>query len=126
MRPDAPTAAQTVLDLLARADVLAVEATVAIELGDEAQLAAVLDDRDAVISAIQRTCRDAAHTASPEQHARVTRATRASVALGLAARNTAQVARDQVVAALSVLDARQLASHEYHPGTSHSTIDVVL
>ena len=126
MRPDAPIAAQIVLDLLARADVLAVEATAAIESGDEAQLAAVLDDRDAVISAIQRTWRDAAHTAFPEQHARVTQATRASLALGLAARNTARVARDEVVAALSALDARQLASHEYHPGTPHGTIDVVL
>lgn len=126
MRPDAPGAAQIVLDLLARADVLAVEATAAIESGDEAQLAAVLDDRDAVISAIQRTWRDAAHTTLPEQHARVTQATRASLALGLAARNTAQVARDQVVAALSALDARLLASHEYHLGTPHGTIDVVL
>ena len=126
MRPDAPNATQIVLDLLARADVLAALATAAIESGDEAQLAAVLDDRDAVISGIQRTWRESSLTATSEQLAHVAQATRASFALGLAARNTAQVARDQVVAALAALDARQVASHEYRTGTPHGTIDVVL
>ena len=118
--------AHVVLDLLQRADALANAATAAIESGDDAHLGAVLDERAAVIDAILRTWREATHQPAPEQLARVTQATRTSLALGIAARNTAMVARDQVVAALAALDARQLASHEYQPGAALSTIDLVL
>ena len=115
-----------VLDLLARADALAAVAKAAIEAGDDAQLADVLDAREAVIDAIVRTWHGAAHQTSPQHLAMVTQATLASMALGVAARDTAIIARDEVVAALAALDARQLASHEYRSGTPHVTIDVVL
>ena len=126
MRPDAPVPTQVVLDLLSRADALAAAATAAIAGGDAAQLSALLDEREAVIDAVRRTWLAAGHQPTAEQVARVSLATRTSLAIGQAARNTAVVARDEVVAALAALDARQLASHEYHTGTPHGTIDVVL
>ena len=126
MRPETMSAAHVVLDLLQRADALATAATAAIESGDDAHLGAVLEERGAVIDAILRTWREAAHRPTPEQLARVTQATRTSLALGVAVRNTAIVTRDQVAAALAALDARQLASHEYQPGSPQGTIDLVL
>ena len=126
MRPETISPAHVVLDLLQRADALATAATAAIESDDDAQLGAVLDEREAVIDAILRTWREAAHQPTPEQLAQVTQATRTSLALGVAARNTAIVTRDQVVAALAALDARQLASQEYQPGSPQGTIDLVL
>jgi hypothetical protein len=126
MQPDAPVPAQVVLDLLSRADALAAAATDAIEAADDDQLSALLDEREVVIDAIRRTWRAAGHQPTAEQIARVGQATRASVAHGQAARRTAIIARDEVVAALAALDARQLAAHEYDSGTQHGTIDVVL
>lgn len=126
MRPETLTPSDAVLDLLARADELAVAACAAIDAGDDAQLAAVLDEREAVIEAIVRIWRDSSHSPTPQQRARVTQASRESLDRGLVARNAAVLARDEVVGALAALDARQLASHEYHTGTPHGTIDVVL
>jgi hypothetical protein len=126
MRPETLTPSDAVLDLLARADALAASACAAIATGDESQLAAVLDEREAVIDAIARVWREPSHSPTPQQRACVTRASHATLERGLVARNTAIIARDAVVGALAALDARQLASHEYHTGTPHGTIDVVL
>ncbi len=126
MRPDFPVPTQVVLDLLSRADALAAAASGAIEAGDDGQLSALLDERETVIDAVRRAWLADGHLPTAEQIARVAAATRTSLALGQAARDTALVARDEVVAALAALDARQLASHEYHTGTPHGTIDVVL
>jgi hypothetical protein len=127
MRPDAPTPALAVLDLLARADALAVVATMAIQAGDDAQLAAALEERSAVIDAAIAAWR-VAEAAGParELRDRVAGAARSTVASGLQARATAVIARDEVVAALSALDARQQASQEYQTGSQHGTINVVL
>jgi hypothetical protein len=126
MRPDAPVPADVVLVLLSRADALAAAATGAIESGEDARLSALLDERDAVIDAIRRTWLAPGHRPSAAQVARVTEATRTSLASGMAARNTAIIARDEVLTALAALDARQAASHEYHIGEPHGRIDVVL
>jgi hypothetical protein len=126
MRPELLTPSDAVLDLLAHADALAASACAAITAGDEAQLAAILDEREAVIDAVARLWRDTTHAPTAQQRAQVMQASRAALERGLVARNTAIIARDEVVGALAALDARQLASHEYHTGTSHGTIDVVL
>ncbi|MCC7052704.1 MAG: hypothetical protein IT355_05515 [Gemmatimonadaceae bacterium] len=124
MRPEFSPAA-AVLQLLARADALASTATAAIASGDEAQLAATLDERQAVIEAVETASR--AVTAPPaDLRATLLAAARQSLTLGLAARNSAALAREQVVAELATLDARQHASHEYQSGSAQATIDVVL
>jgi hypothetical protein len=127
MRHDAPTPALAVLDLLSRADALAVVATMAIQAGDEAQLATALDERSAVIDAAIAAWRAVeASGPSADLRDRVAGAARSTMASGQQARATAVIARDEVVAALSALEARQQASQEYQNGAQHGTINVVL
>jgi 23S rRNA G2069 N7-methylase RlmK/C1962 C5-methylase RlmI len=124
---DAPVPSQVVLDLLARADLLAAAASEAIVAGDDDRLAALLDDRDVVIGAVVDVWKDAAvHQHTPAQIERMTQATRATLAAAGRTHATAVIARDQVVGELSALDARQHASQEYGAVTSHRSIDVVL
>lgn len=124
---DAPVPSQVVIDLLARADLLAAAASEAIVAGDDDRLAAVLDDREIVIDAVVSVWKDAAtHRHTADQIARMTRATRATLAAAQQTHATAVVARDQVVGELSALDARQQASQDYQSGTPHRSIDVVL
>jgi hypothetical protein len=125
---DAPVPSQVVLDLLARADLLAAAASEAIVAGDDDRLAALLDDREVVIGAVIGVWKDtAAHHHTPAQIERMTRATRATLATAQQTQATAGIARDQVVSELSALDARQQASQEYLSRTTpHGSIDVVL
>ncbi|MBC7840769.1 MAG: hypothetical protein H7099_00555 [Gemmatimonadaceae bacterium] len=124
---DAPVPSQVVLDLLARADLLAAAASEAILAGDDDRLAALLDDRGVVIDAVVSVWKDAAtHRHTADQIAQMTRATGATLAAASQAHATAVVARDQVVCQLSALDARQQASQDYQSGTPHRSIDVVL
>ena len=117
--------AEAVLQLLARADALAAAATAAIELGDDAALTAVLDDREVVIAAVVAASRDVV-SPGPALREQLLAAARQSLTLGQAARNTAALAREQALGELATLDARQQASHEYQSGTAPTTIDVVL
>lgn len=125
---DAPVPSQVVLDLLARADLLAAAASEAIVAGDDDRLAALLDDREVVIGAVIGVWKNAAaHRHTADQIERMTRATRATLAVARQTHATAVVARDRVVSELSALDARQHASQEYQSRTTpHGSIDVVL
>jgi hypothetical protein len=126
MRYDVPSPADLVLDLLARADALAVAASAAIVAGDDARLSALLDDREGVIDAVVRVWhRAVGHPATADELGRVSRAATATLAAGLETRAAAQVARDSVVLELAALDARQQASQEYHTGAPQHSIDVV-
>ena len=127
MRYDDPVPAHVILDLLARSDALAVAASQAIVAGDDALLSALLDDRDAVIGAVISAWHCTANTSpSVGQMALLSQATGASVAAGLATHAAAVRARDQIVAELSALEARQQASQEYRTDTPHGSLDVVL
>ncbi len=127
MRYDAPVRVDVVLDLLARADTLAVAASEAIVAGDDTRLAALLDDREVVIGAVVSALRETAtQPVSADQLDRVSQAARSTLAVGLQTRATAQIARDEVVLALSVLDARQQASQEYRPSAPERAVDVRL
>ncbi len=127
MRPDAAVPSAVVIELLARAEALARAASDTIEAGDDAQLAALLDERDAVISAIGAAWQDARpETLTPELLGQVAQAMRSTQAAGVQARAAATRIRAQVVADLSAFDARQLASQEYQSGQGNATINVVL
>ncbi len=127
MRPDAAVPSAVVIELLARAEALARAASDTIEAGDETLLTALLDERDAVISAIGTAWHDARpETLTPELFGRAAQAMRSTQAAGVQARAAATRVRAQVVAELSAFDARQLASQEYQSGQERVTIDVVL
>ncbi len=127
MRPDAAVPSAVVLELLARAEALAHAASDTIETGDETLLTTLLDERDAVISAIGAAWQDARpETLTPELLGRVAQAMRSTQAAGVQASAAATRIRAQVVAELSAFDARQLASQEYQTGQERVTIDVVL
>lgn len=127
MRYDAPVRVDVVLDLLARADTLAVAASAAIVAGDDTRLAALLDDREVVIGAVIRVLHETAmQPVTADQREQVSRAARSTLEVGLQTRATAQIARDEVVMALSVLDARQQASQEYRPSAPERAVDVRL
>lgn len=127
MRPDAAVPSAVVLELLARAEILARAAADAISANDELQLSAILDERDAVISAIGTAWQEARpESLTPELLGRVAQAMRSTQAAGVQARAAAMRIRAQVVAELSAFDARQLALQEYQSGSERVTINVVL
>lgn len=127
MRHDAAAPALVVIDLLKRADTLAEAASAAIAAGDHGLLTAVLDDRQVVITAAIDTLK-LVHASGPSAAvtSQLATAARGSIAAGQQARATAQVAREQVLAELSALDARQQASQEYQSDAPRSSINVVL
>ena len=127
MRPEAAPPDQAALDLLAHADALALAATGAIDAGDDAALAALLEERGIVVAAAIDALRQMMFTPPhPELADRLADAARGSIATGLVTRAVAQRARAQVAAEMAVLDARSLAAQEYGQGTPPTTIDVVL
>jgi hypothetical protein len=127
MRPDAPTPAAAVVDLLQRAEALATAAATAIESDDDGLLATLLDERDAVIAAIGEAWKTVSPRAlTPDLLGRVTRAMQTTQAAGAQAHAAAMRVRAQVVSALSALDARQSATFEYLNGSPNGSIDVVL
>lgn len=127
MRPESAGQAAEVLDLLARADDLALAAIAAIAHGDDEALSALVEDRGSLIQAAASACEALAASRPPaETGERVAAAVRDSVLRGLEVRRAAIQCRDEIATALSVLDARQQASAEYQPGHIHGTIDVRL
>jgi len=127
MRPEAAPPDQAALDLLAHADALALAATEAIAAGDDAALAALLEERGIVVAAaIDALQQVLSAPPRPELADRLAAAARGSIATGLDTRAVAQRARAQVAAEMAVLDARTLAAQEYGQGTPPTTIDVVL
>lgn len=127
MRPDAATPSAVVIELLARAESLARAAATAIDGGDDALLAALLDERDVAIAAIRAAWQEARPaTLPPAVLGRVSAAVAGTQAAGVQARAAALRTRAQVVAELSAFDARQQASQEYQSGEERVTIDVVL
>ncbi len=127
MRPDAPSPSLAVLDLLARADALALTASAAIGAGDDEALSAVLEDRGVIVEAALAAWGDVLPAdRTPSLVARVRAAAQTAVQSGAEARLVAVRARDLVVAELSVLDARQQASHGYQSGSALGSINVVL
>ncbi len=126
MRYEAAGPDVVVLDLLARVNDLAAEAVQAIERGDDAELAAVLDQRSRVVEATIAAWQAAAAAAPPEVLARVAAAVKVSLRIGDEGRAVATRARDAVATELSQLEARQSASHEYQQEPAHRAINVVL
>lgn len=127
MRHDPVDPELLVLDLLARADRLALEASVALEAGDDARLADLLDDRGIAIDAASAAAR-AASTGrlTAEVTTRLADAMRTTIASGDVLRSRALRNRNEVVAELAALESRQVASQEYRPDATHGSIDVVL
>ena len=127
MRPEAAPPDQAALDLLTHADALALAATAAIAAGDDAALAALLEERGLVVAAAIDALRQVLSAPPrPELADRLAAAARGSIATGLDTRAVAQRARAQVAAEMAVLDARTQAAQEYGQGTPPTTIDVVL
>jgi len=127
MRPEAAPPDQAALDLLAHADALALAATEAIAAGDDAALAALLEERGIVVTAAIDALRQVMSAPPrPELAARLAAAARGSIATGLDTRAIAERARAQAAAEMAVLDARSQAAQEYGQGTPPTTIDVVL
>jgi len=127
MQPDAATPFFAAIDLLARADELALAASAAIVAGDDESVLALLDTRGAVITAAIDACGEllrTAHTADELVH--VTEAAEQTVAIGAQARAAAILARTQALEELASLDAGQQGAHEYQPLQQHGQIDVVL
>jgi hypothetical protein len=129
MRPESAGPAVELLDLLARADTLAVAAIAAIGAGDDAALSVVVEDRGHLIDAVTRVCADLAARgpgAGTEAAAVLTAAMRQSHAAGVMACDAAVRSRDEIVSQLSALEARQQASQEYQPDLQRTSIDVTL
>jgi len=127
MRPEPADPELLVLDLLARADTLALEASIALEAGDDARLTDLLDDRGAAIDAANAAARAVSVAVlSAAVTTRLADAMRATIASGDVLRSRALRNRNEVVAELAALEARQLASQEYRPDTPHGSINVVL
>jgi len=127
MRHDPVDPELLVLDLLARADRLALEASLALEAGDDARLSDLLDDRGVAIDAASAAARAAsAGVLTADVTTRLATAMRTTIASGDMLRSRALRSRNEVVAELAALESRQLASQEYLPDTPHGSIDVVL
>ncbi len=129
MRYDPATAGLVVIDLLARADSLAVTAVAAIRAGDDATLAAAVEERGEIIAAALTTWQDATHSGrreTPATLSQIRQAAQVTIATGRQAEVTATIERDKLGMELSTLDARQQASQEYQPDAARSLIDVVL
>ena len=129
MRYDPATAGLVVIDLLARADSLAATAVAAIRAGDDATLAAAVEERGEIIAAALTTWQDATdsgHRESPSTLSQVRQSAQVTIATGRQAAVTATIERDKLGSALSALDARQQASQEYQPDAARNSIDVVL
>ena len=116
-----------VLDLLARANDLADAAVAAIERGDDAALNDLLDQRGRVVAAAVAAWRETSALApTAELVSRVAAAAQVSIRIGHQAGAVAKRVKDEVVAELSLLEARQSASQEYQQGSVHTAINVVL
>ena len=127
MRHDTVDQESLVLDLLARADALALEAAIAMEHGDDDRLTDLLDDRELAIDAANVAVRAAATGAlTPAVTTRLADAMRTTIASGDMLHSRALRSRNEVVAELAALEARQQASQEYRLDTPHGTINVVL
>jgi hypothetical protein len=127
MRPEAAPPDQAALDLLAHADALAQAVTAAIAAGDDASLAALLEERGIVVAAaIDALKQVMAGPARPELAERLASAARGSVSTGLQASVAAQRAKELVASELAVLDARNQAGLDYQRAPGPTTIDVVL
>jgi len=127
MQPDPVDPELLVLDLLARADRLALEASIALEAGDDARLTDLLDDRGVAIDAAGAAARTAAAgVLTVDVTTRLADAMRTTIASGDLLRRRALRSRNEVVAELAALESRQLASQEYHPEMPHGSINVVL
>lgn len=127
MRHEPAAPALAAIDLLARADSLALMAQLAIEAGDAVALDALLADRGETINAAIAAWRDAAlQRPDPALAAQVTRAAQATLASGQHTKAVASIARDQASAELTALEARQQSAHEYQPDPAGSRLDVVL
>ena len=127
MRHDPVDQELFVLDLLARADALALEATIAMEYGDDDRLADLLDDREVAIDAANvAVCAAATGALTIAVTTRLTDAMRTTIASGAMLHSRAMRSRNEVLAELAALEARQQASQEYRLDTPHGTINVVL
>lgn len=127
MRPEPAPPDLAALDLLTHADALALAATKAIAAGDDAALAALLEERGIVVAAAIDALREVmAAPPRPELARRLADAARGSVTLGQEARLVAQRAREDAAAELAVLDARKHAGLEYQQAPGQATIDLVL
>ena len=127
MRHDPVDQELLVLDLLSRADALAFEAVIAVEHGDDDRLTDLLDDRELAIDAANVAVRAAATGAfTTAVITRLTDAMRTTIASGDMLHSRALRSRNEVMAELAALEARQQASQEYRLDTPHGTINVVL
>jgi hypothetical protein len=129
MRPDPASAELSVLQLLARADELALAAGAAIRAGNDSILFDALDQRSATIEAAIQCWRAVPLSArSAQLQARVNVAAQSAFHAGLVTRDLAIQARDDAVAELSALEARQFASSEYEQraDAARGSINVVL
>ena len=126
MRPEPASPAAIVLDLLAQADALAVLASDAILAGDDGRLSEIVEVRGHVISAALDAWREAGVQVPPDDVRRLQTAARETIRLADMVTATGRTARDEIVAALSALDARQAAGHEYQAPGARGSINVVL
>jgi hypothetical protein len=111
---DLPLPHDVMLELLRRADALAIAAQEAIANDDDEQLALLLTERAAVVEVAIATWRDVATARQPrEVLARVQQATRVTLTLGQKSHDAAIRGRDVAAAEIAALEARQQASHDY-------------
>jgi len=127
MRPDVVDPELLILELLARADRLALQASLALEAGDDARLTDLLDDRGVAIDAASVAARAASSgVLTADVMTRLATAMRTTIASGDMLRSRTLRSRNEVVAELAALESRQLASQEYCPDSPHGSINVVL
>ncbi len=127
MRPEPAPPDDAALDLLTQADALALAAAEAIVTGDDATLAALLEERGIVVAAAVAALKQVmAAPPRADLAVRLVVAARGSITTGHQAHDLAQRVRAQVASELAVLDARNQAGLEYQQGPAHATIDVVL
>ena len=97
------------------------------EHGDDDRLTDLLDDREVAIDAANVAVRAAATGAlTIAVTTRLTDAMRTTIASGAMLHSRAMRSRNEVLAELAALEARQQASQEYRLDTPHGTINVVL
>jgi hypothetical protein len=127
MRHEPVPIGSVVLELLARADTLALWISEAIAAEDDARLGALLDDREAILAALASVMRGSpAEPLSAADRGAIDRALAHSAAVGNRVHALAQETREQIGAELASLGARQQAGLEYQAAGGEHAIDVVL
>jgi hypothetical protein len=122
-RPEPATPVEQLLDLLARADALAGMVASAIAAGTDDDLAALLDERAAVVDEIVR-CLPLVGTGLGDPL--LARALDETCEIGERVQQLAALTRQQVQATLAGMDARQQATDEYTSARNTGAFSVIV